>query len=482
MHNKQLNFFSIVKQIYGIIKSSFVVLVAVFVGIGVVRFDTLKDYFSKASPNPSPASIEVDCSQSLGQINKNWQNLSQGGESNTWTIEPIQEKVRDLKPKYIRIDHLYDFFDIVQYDGSEISMNFSRFDKIINEIISVGAKPYLALSYMPSSISKGDILEKPKDWNLWQEVVKKTIEHVSGDMGISEVYYEIWNEPDLFGSWKTYGDKSYTDLYLYASRGATSAQGVQDFKLGGPAITALYKNWFDNLIKLKKTGQIKLDFFSWHRYAFDVYDYEVDIANVETWLVDHGLEKEDLELHITEWGPDSDLNEVYDNKNSAAHLVAVAISLEDFIDKSFVFEVQDGESETGKYWGRWGVLTSPNTASDIKPRYNALKLLSDLSGERLRTTGQGYYVKAITTKKGPSYEMIVVNYDKDNEHGEIVPINFKNVENGNYDVIINFFDGTQKNFLKETSNNEIKFILPMKVNEIAQIKMKRMENISDLLQ
>src|SRR3972149_1571123 len=53
---------------------------------------------------------------------------------------------------------------------------------------------------------------------VWQNLAQKTVEHVSGKAGLnlSNVYYEVWNEPDLFGGYKVYGGKNYLDLYSHS--------------------------------------------------------------------------------------------------------------------------------------------------------------------------------------------------------------------------------------------------------------------------
>ena len=114
---------------------------------------------------------------------------------------------------------------------------------------------------MPLAISKGDIVDEPKDWNEWALTVQRTIEYYSGEKGIANVYYEVWNEPDLFGKWTMGGNKDYKKLYLYASRGAQAAQVSQTFKFGGPATTGLYKNWLDRFFPFILENQLRLDFF-----------------------------------------------------------------------------------------------------------------------------------------------------------------------------------------------------------------------------
>ena len=92
---------------------------------------------------------------------------------------------------------------------------------------------------MPPAISRGDIIDLPRDWNEWGQVVRATIEHFSGrnQRNLAGVIYEVWNEPDLFGSYKTYGDKNYLTMYEVSARAAAGATNVNSFEIGGPATT-----------------------------------------------------------------------------------------------------------------------------------------------------------------------------------------------------------------------------------------------------
>jgi hypothetical protein len=202
--------------------------------VGASQIQVIREFFSKASGEP--ANITVDTQAVLGPMPRPWRHLAQGGEGFDWRLEPLIPQVKALKPEYIRIDHIYDFYDIVKGEPGNLTFDFSKMDVILDDIKATGATPYIALTYMPPAIAEGDIVSKPKRWEDWQLVVQKTIEHVSGTRGTRDVYYEVWNEPDLFGGWKYYGDKSYITLYSYAARGARAARGVQTVKMGGPRI------------------------------------------------------------------------------------------------------------------------------------------------------------------------------------------------------------------------------------------------------
>ena len=92
----------------------------------------------------------------------------------------VVPQVRELKPEYIRIDHIYDAFDVVSGTSGSLSYDWTGLDKAVDSILATGAKPFLSLSYMPSAISQGDMVSQPKNWSDWGAVVSETIKHYSG--------------------------------------------------------------------------------------------------------------------------------------------------------------------------------------------------------------------------------------------------------------------------------------------------------------
>jgi len=442
--------------------------------VGAWQLDIVREFFGQASGEE--ANIHVYTKSVLGTYNRPWRNLAQGGEDNEWRLQPLVPQVKALNPEYIRIDHIYDFYEIVQGTSGNLSFNFSKLDPIIDDILATGAKPYIALTYMPLQLSDGDIVGAPQNYNDWEIVVQKTIEHISGTRGILDVYYEVWNEPDLFGSWKYYGDKNYLDLYLHSSRGAQNARGIKPFKLGGPAITAFYKNWIEALSKFAINNNLKLDFISWHRYDYNIDQYLEDMIELKKVMSKYPQLEETLEFHITEWGHDSNNNVGYDTNFSAAHTVAGAIEMVGTIDKAFAFEIQDGKDPSGQeYWGRWGMFTHRDFSSKAKPRYFALKMLDRISNQRVQLLGKGSWVKALAGKniKTESIEVLLANYDEDSNHGENVPIIFEDVLPGSYTIIKELSNG--QNFTEKIATTEAKlqtyFYMP--TNSVGFVTLKK---------
>lgn len=436
--------------------------------VGTLNFKTIRQFLIGALGQE--ADIQINTQVTLGPMRYPWRNLAQGGEDKNWRISPINAQVRALKPEYIRLDHIYDFYDVVRKENGNLLFDFSKLTTIVNDIRAAGATPYIALSYIPPALAtNGDITAPPTNWNEWGIVVQKTIEHVSGTMGVPNVYYEVWNEPDLFGGYKTYGDKNYLTMYRTAARASKNVRVAQSYKIGGPAITALYKNWVDAIVKLAIEEDLPLDFFSWHRYDREVDVFRSDISQVRQWLSAYP-QKSNIELHITEWGYDSKNDPGYDSQFGAIHTIAVSTELIDTIDRAFVFEIQDGKDPAGQTrWGRWGLIDSAGVA---KPRYSALQFLNRLTGERIQLLGKGTWVKGASSKDGNDILTVLANYDPAARHLETVPVTWKGIVPGNFEIEQQYFNGSSSRQQVATTEAVLRIEVPMPVNSAVFLRLR----------
>lgn len=367
------------------------------------------------------ATIVVDVNSVSQEVDPTFMHaFAQGGEESGNWLSPVQKEVTALKPKWIRIDHIYDFYDIVKKDGGALLFDFSKLDPVIDSIRRADATPVIALSYMPPAIAKeGKVINPPENWDDWALVIQKTIEHISRT--IPDVYYEVWNEPDheQFGGWKMSGDKNYLTLYQYAAKGANLAKNTKPFHLGGPSTTGLYKNW---IIKLVESGA-RLDFLSWHTYLDDPKRFTQDQRNIASWLMSYP-EAVLLPKLITEFGFTGAKDLRYSTPFAAAFTAAVFRQLAIGGPQGlFSFELK----------GSWGLINTP--------RYSVYDFLYRMAGSRLRLTGEGTWVTALATKQGEAIRIILINYDAAGNHTETVPLTITNLSNGGYRYSQQYLEG-----------------------------------------
>lgn len=375
-----------------------------------------------------PANINIDTQNPGVPVPTSlWQNLSQGGEEPVDMIKPVIRQIKALSPKLIRVDHIFDFYKVDQGNGN---YDFSKLDGVVDSILATGAKPMLSISYTPDS-------KPPSDWNNWYSLVKATAHHYSVDKKISGIYYEVWNEPDLFGGWHYNKDPNYTTLYNSTAKAVVDGASGTNFKVGGPAITAYYANWIKSLFASTAKSGIRLDFISWHKYSKNPADYLVDFDSLNKILSDYP-QYFDVERLITEIGPNPEPDSWYDGPQSGVHLMSVVTQLSGKIHRIFTFEPVDGPNPRSDKSSGWGLLTHSGTP---KPRYYALQFLNNIGGQLLPSSGDGTWVTSLSSKNGSKFQSLIVNYDQYSNHSETFPVSFKGLKPGTYTVITKKYMG-----------------------------------------
>lgn len=377
---------------------------------------------------PILANIEVDVLRSQAALERPWEGLSQGGETESngalVSLAPVQKQIKSLAPRYIRLDHVLE----------------RPYEARVKEVISAGAIPFISLSYFPPDVADRDI-GTVHNWAAWQKHVRNLVENVSGrnKMNVSGVYYEIWNEPDGegFGGYSIGEDKDYFILYEKTLEAIRSAKNVNDFKVGGPALADLRRCtnirllftcdefWLDRFLGLVAKSNSRLDFISWHRYSTKMSDYNEDVNFINDLYNKHSS-LPPAEKIISEWGSVPQRSPIHNTVFDAAHLVAAARTFIGHADMSTKFEIRDGPTSENQ---GWGILTYGGAP---KPTYAALKLLNKLRTDRVLLSGEGNYVTGIASRDSAGTTVVLVNYDAASSYTEIVPVKIINLTPGTY--------------------------------------------------
>lgn len=401
--------------------------------LAIATSNSVQNLLSRAAPKPANITIDTLSSSSV-QINS-FISFAQGGEEPPPMLTKTTSQMHVLSPVYIRLDHIYDYYGIVKREERGITYDFSLLDESVDDILRMGALPFFSLSYMPSSFtSSGSVIDLPSDWNMWKDLVKATVEHYSGKQrkNLTNVYYEVWNEPELpqFGGWKLVSPKDYRLLYYHAQKGATSALDVNQFFIGGPAVGSYYTNWVRDFLSYVSQNKLRLDFYSWHRYHKKPDIFTSDATNIRRDLSVFP-EYAALPLVLTEWGIESE-NTSLNNADVAASFAVAAISeFQNYINLAFSFEVKDGPPPSG---GKWGLFTHEKDTPGLspKPRLKAFSALSQMKGARLNLNGTGTFVRGFAAKEGQITRVILANYDIAAQNTENVPVTFTGIPPASY--------------------------------------------------
>lgn len=413
------------------------------------------------------ANIMVDAATVLEPIDTNFYHaFSQGGEEAGDMLAPVVADIRALRPRVIRLDHLYDHYN-VDVSGDGTVTGWGSLDEAVNSIIATGAKPILALSYMPASIAQGgSIINPPNDWNAWSRVVQQTIEHFSGARGISGIYYEVWNEPDLaqFGGWKYSGNKNYITLYHYASVGAGNAQNVSTFYLGGPATTGLYQSW---ILALINSGN-RVNFLSWHTYQQDPVYYDKDQRNIIQWLLPYPRYTLIPKL-VTEFGFTGDKSNQYGTSYAAAHAAAVIGKLITG-GPTYLLSFQPIDGPNQQSGNGWGLITNEDNGLKKKPRYYVYNFIDNMAGNRLALTGEGTWVTGFASTKGGVVRILLTNF---RGYTENVPVTIKGLTPGSYTLRQAFLFGSDTKAPVTVSSGFLSIKVPLSPNNVLILELSK---------
>jgi hypothetical protein len=132
--------------------------------------------------------------------------LAQGGESDdAGFFDNVRELGRALGPGLVRLDNIFNHFGIVSRtpDG-KLAYRWDDLDRVLDGIKAMGKEPFICLSYMPEtmSITGSSRVVPPARYEEWAELIAATVRHVNVERRLGVRYWEVWNEPNLWGFWQ----------------------------------------------------------------------------------------------------------------------------------------------------------------------------------------------------------------------------------------------------------------------------------------
>lgn len=350
----------------------------------------------------------------------------------------LKEAQREIGFRFVKVHSILDD-DMMVYDESKdgASYNFALIDKAFDFLLSIGLKPYMQLSFMPSKLARDRnkttfycdlITSMPKDMARWEELVYRLTAHLADRYGRREVEswpFAVWNEPatseQLFGL----DESDYFELYERSYRAIKRADGR--IRVGGPSHFAAYGKDDDFLFRFLARADAagcRPDFLDVHYYDIDMRQPYLDENGVKRYTPlspRAGTFKEFLlglkdrldragahiPLYITEWNSTTSHRDMLsDTCFKSAYIVKNMLETYDQADGICYWLLSDMhyESRLNKkiFHGGLGLFTYNGIK---KPAYFAYKLLAGL-GDTLLCSGDGYFA----TKKNDEYRIILYNY------------------------------------------------------------------------
>jgi xylan 1,4-beta-xylosidase len=297
-------------------------------------------------------------------------------------------------------------------EGDTFFYSFFNTDQIFDFLLSIGMKPFVELSFMPSILSSGDQaifhyranVTRPKDYSQWAVLIRKLVGHWVERYGLGEVrqwFFEVWNEPNLraFGSGK---QSDYFELYRYT---AEAIKGVDKMlKVGGPATAA--NAWIDDFQNFCKANNLPVDFISTHHYPTDAFgkpgdDTVTQLADSTRSILreqtrDVRKKAGELPVYYTEWSTSSNPRDpMHDDPYAAAFIVKTVLEASGLVQGYSYWTFSDIFEEnyfpSVPFQGGFGLL---NIHGIAKPAYRAFQLLHELGTQMLPVEGNHETVDA----------------------------------------------------------------------------------------
>src|SRR3989344_6539393 len=115
-------------------------LIVITLPLLLSAIQTQKKYRSKAGGALSQ--IYIDTAKTTGPIAQTWRALAQGGEEKgVRMLSNVIGQITELSPRYIRIDHIYYFYDVASRNPvGSINLNFRNLDQTVCDILRTNAK------------------------------------------------------------------------------------------------------------------------------------------------------------------------------------------------------------------------------------------------------------------------------------------------------------------------------------------------------
>jgi len=337
------------------------------------------------------------------------------------------DAVKNLELRSIRAHGLFhDDIGIYKEDASGTPVyDFTRSDIIFDFLVANKIAPIIELASMPAALAANPaqtvfdwkmIVSPPKDYDKWQALVQKFVEHSVEKYGADVVngwYFEVWNEPECCSGkfWKGSLD-DYFKLYDKSAAGVRAV--LPNGRMGGPVSSQAAqlgeagKAFLEHL----KTTNGPLGFFSFHTWDFlegavNGYFQGLDL------LDSYG--KNTVQIAVTEFGPTWEFGllggsgepawEPQETNQGAAFVAQVYSNiaqrcgkeqkrfpityawwtLSDVFDEGYE-DKNDYVAEASPFIGAMGLMNRENIK---KPAYNAYSFLAKLGDQQLSLTVEG---------------------------------------------------------------------------------------------
>jgi xylan 1,4-beta-xylosidase len=363
--------------------------------------------------------ISADLNKEIGLRKTVFNECIGAGRASEGLRADWQEQLRLVQKhchfKYIRFHGLLnDEMGVCSIIDGKLTYNFQYIDVLYDFLLSVGIKPFVELSFMPTLLKSNDKtifwwkgnISPPADWQEYERMIGLLTKHFTERYGEEEVktwYFEVWNEPNL-GDFFTGTEAEYHKMYATAVRAIKAVN--PDYRVGGPASAG--SSWVASFINYCTTNHVAVDFISAHNYgikgSLDEFGTNQlfmrknfrwisnDVAYVRQQISESTTPH--LELHYTEWNTSySSRDPVHDSYQQAPYMLYVLKNTEHTANSMSFWTFTDIFEESGPppsaIHGGFGMLTAHGIK---KPSFHVYDFLNCLGETELQNQDTASWV------------------------------------------------------------------------------------------
>ncbi|MFB3788707.1 MAG: hypothetical protein ACE15F_20300 [bacterium] len=343
-----------------------------------------------------PATVQLFLDETQGPMEIGRMALGQGGLSEEPMWDNRVAEIRALQPRIIRL-FIQEYFDLLPQRGK---YHFDTLDRSVDTILQTGAEPLMCICFKPAVLFpqiNQDIVE-PNDYEEWDRLIFNLARHYRG-RNPKVRYWEIGNEPDIGedgGCPYRFQPDSYVHYYRHTANAILQAD--PDALVGGPALAGVRSPILPRLLAFCGEESVPLHFISWHIYSSDPIQVRKTIEYAQALLREYP--RLHPETFLDEWNIDLG-TPPSDPRFQPCYIAETIWRMKDAgLDYSCYYHIRDyhvsferfarfmspgGTAFMTQWWNRrpqWdGLFDYQNT---IRPAYFLFKLLSRLTGVRLR--------------------------------------------------------------------------------------------------
>jgi xylan 1,4-beta-xylosidase len=341
----------------------------------------------------------------------------------------LQRCHNELGFQYVRFHGLLsDDLGTLIRENDKLLYSFFNADQIFDFILSIGMKPFVELSFMPTALASGKKtvfnyeanVTPPRDYKLWATLINRLVSHWVDRYGVAEVrdwFFEVWNEPNLKAFW-TGTQRDYFRLYRYTAAAIKKVDA--SFLVGGPATAK--SEWIEEFVDFCERNKVPADFISTHQYPTDALGSADDDTEQQLFKSQRGLMREVAQdtrrrargrpVYYTEWNSSSNPRDpLHDQPYAAAFAVATIMEAKGLVEGYSFWTFSDIFEENYfpsiPFHGGFGLL---NLHGIPKPTYRAFELLHDIGTEQFLVDGLHETVDCSVIQKDSTLTVLLTNH------------------------------------------------------------------------